>query len=261
MEEFNLYIIEEPELESPTLVEGLPGIGNVGKIATMHLIEELKAKKFATLYSPMFPPQVVVRDSGIIEAMKNEFFYWKAKTDSQRDLIFVIGNTQSATSKGQYALTERILDIATGYGTKFIYTLGGLGVGRLIESPKVFGAVTDKKYMGELEKLGVVLRRVGVGQIIGVSGLLLGLGKIRGIDGVCLMGETSGYYLDPNSAKAVLGVLTKLLHIEVNMDRLDRRAIDTERMVAEAQAMERKMLQEMGVVQKEPSEDEMRYIG
>ncbi|MFQ5975891.1 MAG: proteasome assembly chaperone family protein, partial [Candidatus Hydrothermarchaeales archaeon] len=217
MEEFKVFVDEEPVLKNPVLVEGLPGIGNVGKIAVMHLIKEVNAKKFITIFSPLFPPQVIVKDSGLIESMRNDFFYKKAEKSSQRDIIFVTGNTQSATPNGQYALTQKILKTALDYHVGYIYTLGGLGVGRLVENPKVFGAITDKSLIPELEGMGVVLKRVGVGQIIGVSGLLLGLAKQHGVDGACLMGETSGYYLDPNSAKAVLEILTKLLDLDVDM--------------------------------------------
>ncbi|MFQ5974808.1 MAG: proteasome assembly chaperone family protein, partial [Candidatus Hydrothermarchaeales archaeon] len=62
-------------------------------------------------------------------------------------------------------------------------------------------------------------------------------------------------------AKAVLEILTKLLDLDVDMEGLSRKAMDTEKMLAEAQEMEKRMLQEMGMVQKEPSEDAMRYIG
>ena len=50
------------------------------------------------------------------------------------------------------------------------------------------------------------------GGIIGVSGLLLGLGALRGIDAVCLMGVTSGYLVDPKAAQEVLRVLCNSGH-------------------------------------------------
>ena len=53
----------------------------------------------------------------------------------------------------------------------------------------------------------------------------------------------------------------KLLHLDVGMDKLTKRAKDAERKVAEAQKMEKKMMEEMGMVQREPTPDEMRYIG
>jgi hypothetical protein len=261
MGKFDLKIIEKPNLDNPVLVEGLPGIGHVGKIAAQHLIEELKAKKFATLYSRVFPPQVLINKDGTIENMKSELFYWKAEKDNQRDILFIHGNTQGVSPEGQFELTEKILDIALDYHVNMIYTLGGLGVGRLVEKPRVFGAVTHKKFIPVLEKLNVILKRDGIGQIVGVSGLLLGLGEIRGMEGICLMGETSGYYLDPNSAVEVLGVLSKILNVEVNMKRLTIKAKKAEKRVAEAQAIEKKMMEDMGVIQRERSDEDMRYIG
>ena len=261
MAEFVLRKIREPKVENPILIEGLPGIGHVGRIAAKHLSTELKAKKFATLYSDTFPPQILIKKSGLIQEMKNEFFYWTSDDSGKRDIIFAIGNTQSSTPDGQYALSQKLFDIAVDYGVDMIYTLGGLGVGRIVEKPKVYGAVTHKRFIPELEKLNVLVKRDGIGQIIGVSGLLLGLAKVHGIKGICLMGETSGYYLDPNSSKAVLKPLTKLLGIDIDMSKLSEKAKDAERRVAEAQKMERKMMQDLGMTQKEPSEEQMRYIG
>ncbi|MEM7826591.1 MAG: PAC2 family protein, partial [Candidatus Aenigmatarchaeota archaeon] len=53
--------LEKPKLKNPIFVEGLPGIGNVGRIACGYLIEELKAKKFAELYSSHFMPFVLLQ--------------------------------------------------------------------------------------------------------------------------------------------------------------------------------------------------------
>jgi uncharacterized protein (TIGR00162 family) len=254
-------VFREPEVKDPIMIEGLPGIGHVGKIALMHLAKEMGAQKFATLHLDSFSPHVLIQKSGLIQTMKNDFYYWKAKEKDQPDIIFATGNTQSSTPDGQYTLTGKIMDLGIKYGVKEIYTLGGLGVGRMVDNPKVFGAVTDLKYLETLEEMDVMVKRDSIGQIIGVSGLLLGLGKNQGIPGMCLMGETSGYYLDPNSAKVVLEVLTKILKVEISMKTLETKAKAAEMKVAEAQQLEKKMMEDMGMVQREPSEDQMRYIG
>lgn len=260
--EFHLKITQKPDIKNPILVEGLPGIGYVGRIAAKHLVSELGAKKFAILHSCHFPPQVLIKKSGMIHTMKNEFYYWKAKEKDQRDLIIVTGNTQSMSPEGQYALTEKLLDVVDAYKVHTIYTLGGLGIGKIVENPKVFGAVTNIDFIPELEKHGVIVKRDDVGQIIGISGLLLGLSRLRDIYGVCLMGETSGFYTDPLSAKIVLQVLTDLIHIEVDLTKLTKRAKDAEKKAVEAQKMEKKIMEDMGVLQKrEPSEEQLRYIG
>jgi uncharacterized protein (TIGR00162 family) len=240
--EFILNINEKPKLTNPVLIEGLPGIGQVGKIAAEYLVENLKAEKFASLYSYDFPPQVLVQKNGKIDVMKNEFYYHKGK----RDMIFLIGNTQAATNECQYKLSEKILNVSQELGCNMIYTLGGFGIGRTVDKPKVYGAVTSDSMIEELEKLGVILERSGVGHIIGASGLLLGLGMLKNIDGMCLMGETSGFYIDPNSSKAVLTVLGKHLGIEIDLKSMEEKAKEVEKMTEEAAEIEKKILEEMG---------------
>ena len=39
-----------PKLNNPVLIEGLPGIGNVGKIAIDFIVEELKAQKLCSFF-------------------------------------------------------------------------------------------------------------------------------------------------------------------------------------------------------------------
>ena len=83
--------LEEVELSEPIFIEALPGIGHVGKLVAEHLIHELEAVKFAELYSPAFPPQVFVDEKGLIEPMKNEFYYLKSHGEDNRDYIILSG--------------------------------------------------------------------------------------------------------------------------------------------------------------------------
>ena len=75
------FIGKKPKLNKPLLIEGLPGIGNVGKLAVEHLIDSIKAVKFAEIHSKDFPPQVFINTDGTIKLVNNEFFYWKAKKE------------------------------------------------------------------------------------------------------------------------------------------------------------------------------------
>ena len=43
-----------PKLNKPIFIEGLPGIGNVGKLAVDFLIDELKAKNCLRLHHTLF---------------------------------------------------------------------------------------------------------------------------------------------------------------------------------------------------------------
>src|SRR2546428_13999902 len=76
-----------------------------------------------------------------------------------------------------------------------------------------------------MEKYGVVFSRGEPGAgIVGASGLLLGLGRLYDMNAICLMGETSAYFVDPKSAQAVLDVLTKHLGIEISFNELEANA-------------------------------------
>jgi Uncharacterized protein (ATP-grasp superfamily) len=77
-----------------------------------------------------------------------------------------------------------------------------------------------------LESLGVVFsKNEPGGGIIGGAGLLLGLGyEIFNVEGVCLMGETSGYFSDPKSAKQVVSVLAKFLNLDIDIKDLEDKA-------------------------------------
>ncbi len=57
MDDIVIRYLEKPKLKNAVFVEGLPGIGNVGKLAAEHLIDELEAKKFAEIVSKHFPPR------------------------------------------------------------------------------------------------------------------------------------------------------------------------------------------------------------
>ncbi|KAA0003954.1 MAG: proteasome assembly chaperone family protein [Thermoplasmata archaeon] len=250
MDEATVIYKEKPELNNPILIEGLPGVGNVGKLAAEHLIDEIGAKKFAEIYSTDFPPQVFIDNDGIIHLVKNELYYWKGEVD----LIILTGDYQGLSTRGQYILTQKILDIVDGYGTKMIYTLGGYGVGIDVEKPRVTGAATHKTLAKKLKKYDILFKDEGGGGIVGASGLLLGIGVMRGMKGVCLMGETSGYMVDPNSAREVLKRLTKILGIKISFSKLEEKAEEIRRITKHIKSLEKSEMEREGG-------EDLSYIG
>ncbi len=247
------YVNKKPKLNNPILIEGLPGIGNVGKLAVEHLIDSIKATKFAELHSKDFPPQVFINIDGTISLVNNEFYFWKAKKRNQRDLILLTGDYQGLSSQGQYELVEKILDLAEAFGVKELYTLGGYGLGHDIKDPKVLCATTDRNLVKTMKKYGAVFKKNEPGGgIVGASGLLLGLGKLRNMQGTCFMGETPGYLVDPKSAKAVLKILMKITKIEIGLSALEKKAREIEHIAHQ--------LKEMEGITKEKTE-ELKYIG
>ncbi len=240
---------KDRKLESPVMIEGLPGIGQVGKLVAEYMIHMLGATKIAEIHSLYFPPHVIIEENGVARLVRNELYLHHTDT---RDVVFLVGDYQSTSNEGHYILTDQYLDIAEELGVQRIYTLGGFGVGHFVEDPRVLGAVSRAELRPEIEAAGVIFQRdePGGGGIVGAAGLLLGLGSFRNIDAVCLMGETSGYLVDPRSATSVLALLSRLLNIEVDSTQLNDRAAEMERMIE-------------GLIEGEKlqSQDELSYIG
>ncbi len=230
MEDVLIRITEKVALKDPVLVEGLPGVGNVGKLAIDYLRDKLHATPFGVIHSKFFPPQVYVSEEGLIRLVSNDLAYVRAAKPGQRDLILLGGDYQGISPEGQYELTDRVLALAAQMGVREVYTLAGFAQGHLVEGPRVLGAATSAARVERMKKFGVVFSRNDPGGgLIGASGLFLGLGQVYGMDGVCLMGETSGYFVDPRSAEAVLRVLTRVLELDVDFTELEQKAREIDR--------------------------------
>ncbi len=222
MQPIQITFKKRPRLKKPILVEGLPGVGLVGRLAAEQLVNELDAQPFAVMRSCYFPPQVIVDDRGEISMFENTFYYWKNKK-GKNDLIILMGDHQGLSADSHYEVSEAAVKLAYKYNTKMLYTLGGFGTGRMTKKPRIFGAVTDQKLKKQLEKQGVLFKG-GPTFIVGAAGLMLGIGKEYGMKGACLMGETHGAYADPNSAEHVLKVLTNLIKIKISYAGLEKMA-------------------------------------
>ena len=216
--EYTMIVFDEKvKLNAPVLVEGLPGVGNVGKLAADHLIRKLKAKKFASIYSKHFPPQVLIQEDGVIRLVSNDLYYHRSDSSNGLDVIILTGDYQGTSQEGQYELSDKLVELFVDMGGSRIFTLGGWSVGRIVEEPRVLGAATSVEMVEELKSKGVTFSTdEPSGGIVGAAGLLLGLGKLKGIEAACLMGETSGYFSDPKSAQAILEALARILDLDLD---------------------------------------------
>ncbi|GAB3024482.1 proteasome assembly chaperone family protein [Natronobiforma cellulositropha] len=257
MDELEIDDVSSVTLDDPVFVEGLPGVGHVGKLAADHILEEYEDETTLVrrIYSQEFPPQVTVE--GGVSSLTCANVHAVEPGDGGRDLLVLTGDHQAQTTQGHYVLTDAFLDVAAEFDSSEVFALGGVPTGELIDEYAVIGAVNDESLVEDLETVGVEFREnEPAGGIVGVSGLLLGLGSRRGFDATCLMGETSGYLVDPKSARAVLNVLEEVLALDFEYDSLDERADEMEDVIGKIQEMERKQ-QAMEM----PSDDDLRYIG
>jgi uncharacterized protein (TIGR00162 family) len=199
-----------PILEKPIFVQGLPGFGNVGKIAAHLLIKFCGAKPFAELYSPSFPDYVSVNSSGICRLPRYEFY---AAPMEKNDFIIMTGDTQPSFDDvvAHYSLCGEILDFVEKQGCSFIVTIGGAPITE--EKTQVYVAATSPRLALEFMEKGAVI--YSKGRVVGATGLVLGLAKERNLNGVCLLGATTGFRADRGAGFSVFKFLMKALGNEV----------------------------------------------
>lgn len=221
MEQVNVrwYLEDISAHSSPVVIAGLPGVGHVGKLVVDHLVHVLSAVKVAEITSTLFPPQMYLSEDAVLRMPRNELFF-APETGSSPAVLLLAGDCQSTTPEGHYTLGDAYIRIFAHLGVKRIYTLGGYGVGRMVEKPRILAALSSAALKDEVLSAGAVLNKdEPVGGIIGAAGLLITLGRLAGMEGIALLGETSGYLVDPVSSTAVLDVLENLTGLKA--DRTD----------------------------------------
>lgn len=226
-------VYSTPKARKPVLVCGLPGSGYVGKLGADHLIDVFKAKLVAEYGCDSFPPQVNVREDGTAHPLKAELFF--AKMRSGPDLFVFTADAQPMTSEGEYELSDAVVSFAKKCGVRTVYTLAAYITGAFSNTPKVFGSATSKKMLEGIAEKGVTLMKDG--GISGMNGLLIGVATLRGMEGACLLGETSGYLVDAAASKSVLEMLAKIVGVPVDTAKLKEKAEETQKMISQLQGM------------------------
>lgn len=212
-----------PKLRKPVLIEGLPGIGNVGKLAVDFVIEELKAERAYEFFSYSFPHSVFVNEDNLVELPSITLYY---KRLPKRDILLLTGDVQPIDEYSCYEFSDVLLDLAVKHGATEVITLGGIGLPTLPKTPKVFITGNDPKLV---ERYRQGAKADGnlfgiVGPIVGVSGLLVGLAGRRGIPAVTMLAETYGHpmYLGVKGARQILEMLSAKIPFGIDLAKMDR---------------------------------------
>ncbi len=216
-------------------IEGLPGIGSVGKIAVDFIIDDLKAEKIIDIQGRGLPGCVFVNEENLVELPKIEIYYKNLKGKS---LFFISGDAQPIDENEIYDLCENLLDFCKKYDGNEIITLGGIGLPNIPKNPQIYCTGNNKK----LIKRYNVKKIYGlVGPIIGVSGLLVGLAGKRNIPAVSLLAETYGTanHVGLKGAKALLKVLDDRLKLKLDFKRLDKEVKELEREIKTFEKVEK----------------------
>ncbi|ESS06184.1 MAG: archaeal enzymes of ATP-grasp superfamily [uncultured archaeon A07HB70] len=207
--------VEPAALSAPTLVEGFPGVGLVGKIAVDHLVEAFGMSHHANLHCEGLPP-VVGYGADDRSARTPVRLY----ADEERDLLAL----QSDVPVAPRAARSVAECLGSGLGDEVtpLY-LSGIPAERAESPPAVYGTAT-----GGLETR---LADAGVeappepGVVSGPTGALLARALERGDPAAGIVAESDPKFPDPASARAVLRhAVEPLAGVSVPTDDLVERA-------------------------------------
>jgi hypothetical protein len=236
-----IRLYKEPELDRPDMVVGWPGIGNIGVITVDTLRQQIEAEELGEIepWDFFYPSKVIIR-GGVLADMEfpaSKFYY---KRLPERDLLIHIGDEQPSTSGRMYAegskayeMANLVLDVAERFSCRRVYTSGAaVALTHHSLKPRVWAVATDRRLLAEAKgyantlPMSEVEGKGELGSITGLNGLLVGVARKRGFEGVCLMGEIPDYlsripFPYPKASQSVLEVLGAALGISLDASALD----------------------------------------
>ncbi len=230
------------KVKNPILIEGLPGMGNVGKIAIDFLIDELDAKKVYDISSHELPHCVFINEHNIVELPMIQVFHKKI---GKSDFLFLSGDLQPVSETSCYSFCNYVLDSFEKNKCNEIITLGGIALGEVPEEPKVYCTGNSKELIKNYQKYTSKKSLHNfIGPIVGVSGLLLGLASKRNIPAVTLLAETYGHptYIGIHGAQKIVSVLKKKFNFKVDASKLQE-DISAVKKITKKQSIKNKKLQ------------------
>lgn len=211
-------ITEKVKSEEPILIEGFPGIGLVGNIASQQIIEELDMEYIGSIESRYFPPIAVLYE-GVINMPVRIY------ENPDLNLIMVVSDIPINPSIS-YDVSKALVDWAQSVNVKEIISIAGIATAS--EEPIVFGAATTEEM---LERIKEKVEIFQMGTISGISGSIMAECFMRKLPAISLLGATQTQNPDPRAAAAVIKILNDLCDY----------SIDTESLIEQAEKIEVEM--------------------
>src|SRR3989338_7740737 len=145
-----------------TIVEGFPGFGLVGTIASEFLIEHLKTEQIGKILFNDMPAMVAIHENKVVEPLG---IFYNAKYN------IVIVHAITAATRYEWEMASAVGKLALDLQAKEVISLEGVGSGEDSDGSRVFYYSNNEKNAKAFEKAGISALKEGI--IIGVTGAIL----------------------------------------------------------------------------------------
>jgi proteasome assembly chaperone (PAC2) family protein len=225
MDDSAIRLDREPDLHLPNLYAAWPGMGNVSLNAARFLIEKLEMEPIGSVESTESSAAegIIIRDHLVLPLEIPEYcFYAFRHPQGKGDLLLFVADHQPIQPQA-IALARLVMRVANRFGVRRVHTSAALMCSiSHMERPRVWGVGTHREILPELEDLGV--RLLPEGHVTGLNGLLLGVAKRMGFEGLCLLGELPYYTIGMDNPKSSLAILERLIRLwKIRLDISDLR--------------------------------------
>ncbi|MBB6645446.1 proteasome assembly chaperone family protein [Halobellus ruber] len=211
----NVAVQEDVDLTDPSLIEGFPGVGLVGKIAADHLVGEFDMTHHANVYCDSLPKVAVYRD-GDAELQPPVRIY----ADADHDLLVL----QSDVPVGPEAAEQLAACLAGWYDDSSVTPiyLSGIPEEKEDAPPALYGLGVGSG-VDAVSEAGIDAPDEA-GLVSGPTGVLLSDAVETGRTAVGLVVESDPRFPDPEAARVLIkDGIEPLTGVDVPVDHLVER--------------------------------------
>ncbi|MGQ9543524.1 MAG: PAC2 family protein [Candidatus Bathyarchaeia archaeon] len=203
-----LTMTYKPKLSKPLLVVELSGPNEPAGIAARILIERSSAKPFAEYYSQYFPDHVIVAEDGVCRLPRYEF-YESSKSKPNLVVTCTDDDVTLDDPEGGYEVLENLIQFGLNLEASHLILIDNF---QADSGDVLYVAVTSNRLAARLRTLNV--KFLGETWLIGPAGILLGLCRLRSIDGLGIfLNQTCN--VDPErKAEVSLRLIQELFNIK-----------------------------------------------
>jgi uncharacterized protein len=225
---------------NPVIIEGFPGFGLIGSIATEFLIQHLNCELIGTHHFEKLPATIAVHDGKIIKPLN--IYY-----NEENNMVIV-----HAISGGQgleWEISDFILQLANELKAKEIVSLEGVGSSEEKEESKVYYVTSDDSKKEHLGNLNIEQLKEGI--LVGVTSALI---MKSDMPITAFFAETHSELPDSKAAAKAVESLNAYLDLK----------IDPKPLLEQAQKFEEKLnsiMDKSKSTQKQIKKNQLSYVG
>lgn len=240
---FNMEIKLKKKPKNPIIIEGFPGFGLVGTIASEFLIGHQKTEQIGKIIFNEMPAMVAIHENKVVEPLG--IFYNKKYN-------LVILHAITASQGFEWEIAETITKLAEELNAREIISLEGVGSGEKVPltTSKVFYYTDEAAKKKKFESIGLEPLKEGI--VVGVTGALLL--RSEKVPVSCIFAETQSNMPDSKAAARIVETLDKYLGLKV----------DTKPLLEQAEKFEGKLkglLSQSQKAQEISEKKRMSYVG